>query len=175
MPTFPIGGSDTMDGEMLFGASSFLLLSRIVARTSTAAADIFARRNLWLALFGLLHGIFIWSGDILLTYGLCGLLFLYPARLAKPRSLLVVGLFLWLLGGTLGVTNFMHVAKTIQTESLARVGAAVVKAGGHPTQEQEAALSTVSGQRSRDQSRAEAEVHDGQGTYLKNLPDEASG
>lgn len=160
---------------MLFGASSFLLLSRIVERTTTGAADIFTRRNLWLALFGLVHGIFIWGGDILLSYGVCGLLFLYPARLARPRVLLAVGLSIWLIGGTIGVDNFMHIGRTIQTETLAKAGAATVKSGGHPTPEQETAMSVVSSQSSRDQASAESELNESSKSYLEQRPDEASG
>jgi uncharacterized protein len=54
-------------------------------------ADIYLRRNLWLCVFGLLHGIFIWDVDILLTYGLAGLLILYPCRKLGARTLLIFG------------------------------------------------------------------------------------
>src|SRR5258708_32686985 len=46
---------------------------------------------LWIWVFGLLHGIFIWAGDILLTYGLAGLLVLYPCRKLGARTLLIAG------------------------------------------------------------------------------------
>ena len=60
---------------LLFGASTVLLLQRIEQRAGAEkAADVFHRRNMWLIGFGLLHGLVIWNGDILLTYGVIALL-----------------------------------------------------------------------------------------------------
>ena len=47
-----------------------------------------ARRLAVLALFGALHAVLIWSGDILLTYALLGFVFLLFRRLS-PRTLLI--------------------------------------------------------------------------------------
>jgi uncharacterized protein len=49
------------------------------------------RRMAWLIFFGLLHGFLLWSGDILFTYGSCGLA-AYLFRKLRPSRLLVVGL-----------------------------------------------------------------------------------
>src|SRR5262245_42549868 len=46
--------------SMLFGAGVILLTSRLERRDPARSADIFARRNLWLTLFGVLHGYFVW-------------------------------------------------------------------------------------------------------------------
>ena len=63
----------------LFGAGCILLTQRVEGSArALETADIFLRRNLWLLLFGVLHGILIWEGDILIDYSVCGLLFLYP-------------------------------------------------------------------------------------------------
>jgi len=55
--------------SMLFGAGVILLTSRLEKRgEASRAADIFTRRNMWLTLFGVLHGYFLWVGDILWNY-----------------------------------------------------------------------------------------------------------
>src|SRR5438270_7677868 len=78
--------------SMLFGAGVVLLTSRMEQRgAADKAADIFCRRNLWLLLFGIIHGYFIWFGDILFIYGLTALIFLYPLRKLKPKTLLIAG------------------------------------------------------------------------------------
>jgi uncharacterized protein len=80
--------------SMLFGAGVILLTSRLEKRGESAgAADIFLRRNMWLTLFGVLHAYFIWFGDILYPYGITALLFLYPCRKLKARTLLIAGIF----------------------------------------------------------------------------------
>lgn len=75
--------------SMLFGAGAVLL----TARAGPEAADIAARRNLWLVLFGLLHAYLLWHGDILFWYGLAGLA-LYPFRRVRAGWLIVLGVLL---------------------------------------------------------------------------------
>ncbi len=79
--------------SMLFGAGVILLTERALARgAGIRAADIYTRRNMWLVVFGILHGYLIWSGDILFYYGLAALLFLFPFRNVRVRRLIwVVG------------------------------------------------------------------------------------
>lgn len=85
----------TMRGmfSLLFGAGAVLLLSRMEARgLGLMAADIYYRRNLWLILFGFVHGyLMLWFGDILWMYGIVGL-FLFPLRHLRPASLFALGL-----------------------------------------------------------------------------------
>lgn len=91
--------------SMLFGAGILLMTSRIEASGRRAGA-IHYRRMGWLILFGCLHGYLLWSGDILVTYGLCGLL-VYLSRKWKPRTLLVVGLFIVLVPIGLWVSSYL--------------------------------------------------------------------
>jgi uncharacterized protein len=84
--------------SMLFGAGVILLTERAERRGSRNVADIFCRRNMWLVLFGVLHFYFIWLGDILFAYGLTALLFLYPCRNLRFRSLLIAGAAVLLIG-----------------------------------------------------------------------------
>src|ERR1700733_13677709 len=76
--------------SMLFGAGILLMTSRIEA-TGKPSAALHCRRMGWLILFGLAHAYLLWSGDILVAYGMCGLA-VYPCRKLRPRTLLVLGL-----------------------------------------------------------------------------------
>ena len=76
--------------SMLFGAGILLMTSRIEA-TGKPSAALHYRRMGWLILFGLAHAYLLWSGDILVAYGMCGLL-VYLCRKLRPRTLLVLGL-----------------------------------------------------------------------------------
>jgi len=92
----------TMRGlfSILFGAGTILLINRLEkTRGHIDAADIYFRRILWLLLFGCINAfIFLWPGDILYSYALCGL-FLFPFRKLSPRALWI-GVFLMLAFGT---------------------------------------------------------------------------
>jgi uncharacterized protein len=76
--------------SLLFGAGIILLTDRIENRLGQgAAADIYLRRNMWLVLFGVFHAYLLYHGDILYFYGLTALLFLYPCRNLRSRTLIV--------------------------------------------------------------------------------------
>ena len=53
-------------------------------------------------MFGLLHAYFLWFGDILVHYGICGLL-LYPFRQCPPRRLILIGTVILLVPILAGV------------------------------------------------------------------------
>jgi uncharacterized protein len=76
--------------SMLFGAGIVLMTSHVEA-AGRRPAPLHYRRMGWLILFGLLHGFLLWRGDILFTYGACGLV-AYLFRKLRPRRLLVAGL-----------------------------------------------------------------------------------
>lgn len=71
--------------SMLFGAGLWLQFCK--ADNDDTAHHTAKKRLHWLMIFGLVHGVFIFSGDILLTYGLCGLLAYKYCALA-PKTLL---------------------------------------------------------------------------------------
>src|ERR1700721_4876998 len=75
--------------SMLFGAGILLMTGHVEA-TGKPSAALHYRRMGWLILFGLAHAYLLWSGDILFTYGMCGLL-VYLCRRFRPRTLLVLG------------------------------------------------------------------------------------
>jgi len=77
---------------MLFGAGILLMTGRAEASGRSPAA-LHYRRMGWLILFGLLHAHLLWNGDILYSYGVCGLL-IYLFRKRSPATLLIVGLLI---------------------------------------------------------------------------------
>ncbi|MCS7209489.1 MAG: DUF418 domain-containing protein [Fimbriimonadales bacterium] len=77
----------------LFGLGFALQIGRLRAR-GTPATKIMLRRLLVLLLIGALHGLFLWTGDVLLLYALCGMLLLLLDRLSASVVLyLVLGLW----------------------------------------------------------------------------------
>lgn len=82
----------TMRGlfSILFGAGTILLINRLEkSRGHLDAADIYYRRILWLLVFGVINAyVFLWPGDILYAYALCGLV-LFPFRNLAPKKLLI--------------------------------------------------------------------------------------
>ena len=79
---------------MLFGASMLLFVDR-AEEAGQDGERLQLRRLGWLALFGYLHFLLLWWGDILFLYALAGAVAL-AFRNAPPRPLLVgaLGLFL---------------------------------------------------------------------------------
>lgn len=88
---------------MLFGAG-ILLMRRNVERSGGPAAKLHYRRMGWLIVFGLLHAHLLWSGDILYTYGVCGLI-AYRFCNAPPRRLAAVGLLFIAVGSTIMIAT----------------------------------------------------------------------
>ena len=80
---------------MLVGGGIVLMSTRAVGRTGKSAGMHY-RSMLWMALFGAIHGLCIWMGDILLFYSICGLIvFLFRRR--RPWLLCTVGIVLYLI------------------------------------------------------------------------------
>ena len=59
--------------SILFGVGLYIQFQRF-SNKGLAAYSLLSSRLKWLIVFGLLHGIIIWPGDILLTYGISGFL-----------------------------------------------------------------------------------------------------
>ena len=108
--------------SMLFGAGVILLTGRAERRGSKDVADIYTRRNMLLMLLGILHGCLLWDGDILFDYGLQALLFLYPLRRLKAKTLLWTGTVLSLFVAPLGVILLFGAAQDL---NLSREAAAI--------------------------------------------------
>jgi uncharacterized protein len=128
--------------SVLFGAGIILFIEHAVARRdSVEVGDLFVRRMLWLMLFGILHAWFIWYGDILYPYAICGLL-IFPLRKLSPRVLFVTAAasLLLLTGGLLGDAFNKRSQKTEGTAALAAEAA-----GRTLTEEEKEARETWTG------------------------------
>ncbi|WP_430811403.1 MULTISPECIES: DUF418 domain-containing protein [unclassified Carboxylicivirga] len=81
--------------SLLFGAGIILMYERR-KQEGKAPGLLQYYRLFWLFIFGMLHAYLIWYGDILVTYSLCGA-FVYLFRKMKPRGLLILASFLFIL------------------------------------------------------------------------------
>jgi uncharacterized protein len=112
----------TMRGlfSILFGAGTILLLSRLVKKMhGLEPADIYYRRLLWLLVFGLINAfIFLWPGDILYPYALCGLL-LFPFRNLSPKKLLWIAFAILAIGTYRENSDLFKYKKTISQGQVA--------------------------------------------------------
>lgn len=75
--------------SMLFGAGIVLMAERLEAKGRKPAA-VHYRRTLILLLFGIAHAWLIWTGDILYSYAMCGLL-VYLFRKKQAKTLIILG------------------------------------------------------------------------------------
>ncbi|MCB2230270.1 DUF418 domain-containing protein [bacterium] len=82
--------------SMLFGAGIILLTERAESR-GVSVRPAFFRRQWWLLLFGALHAYFVWFGDILFPYAICGMI-VYLFRRKSARFLVIFGLIVTLFG-----------------------------------------------------------------------------
>jgi len=124
--------------SMLFGAGFLVLASRAEARGPEARAnlaDIYYRRTWWLLLLGLLHAFFLWSGDILFPYAICGLL-LYILRHLSPRALILTGVLLLVPGPFVG---YYEARETQEIRQKGEAALTAEKSGKKLTKEQEEA------------------------------------
>lgn len=84
--------------QMLFGAGMLLLTAKGSRPDGpVAVADDYFRRNLWLLAIGLVHVFVVrWAFDVVHVYAIAAL-FLFPFRLLKPGTALLLGLSFALL------------------------------------------------------------------------------
>jgi len=78
--------------SVLFGIGFYIFLERLDNKgLGLKAADIFARRLLWLFVIGVIHAYLIWDGDILYHYAICGfVLFAFRSFSIKQLALLLL-------------------------------------------------------------------------------------
>lgn len=95
---------------MLYGAGIIMMMDRAETR-GAAFAPVLFRRSAWLIVIGLLHGYFIWFGDILFHYALMGMV-VFLARNATPRTLITIACVL------LPVTLLINFGSSFYVEEL---------------------------------------------------------
>ncbi len=85
--------------SLLFGASLFLVGGE---RRDAERGRVLHRRLGWMFLFGIIHGMAIWYGDILLVYSIAGAIVMF-ARSWKPRTLMITGVSIYALLHGIGI------------------------------------------------------------------------
>lgn len=88
----------------LFGYGAVILANRLQIK-ELSFPKYFSRRLAVLLVFGCLHAFLVWHGDILITYSLCGFLFLLFHKLTG-KTLLIVGSLLYVIPFTLFSLGF---------------------------------------------------------------------
>lgn len=74
--------------SFLFGLGFYIFLSR--AQNKVQSTNIlFLRRMGMLLIFGILHGVFLWYGDILWTYAVTGIFLLFFYKLSPKLNLII--------------------------------------------------------------------------------------
>ena len=102
--------------SMLFGAGIVLMSERTVAQGRRPAPAHYRRMAVLLAI-GLAHGYFLWYGDVLMLYAVCGML-IYWARKWWPTALFGVGI-LCVLAGAAVLVNLQLSLKDFSPEDMA--------------------------------------------------------
>ena len=96
--------------SVVFGAGIFLMAQRLEERTAHPERAYY-RRMAGLLLIGAVHAYLFWSGDILVSYAICGAC-VYPLRRLRPRTFLLVAGGLLLAGSALEVVAPYYLAPT---------------------------------------------------------------
>jgi len=161
--------------SILYGAGIVLITSRLESRgLSGKAADIFCRRNQWLLLFGVIHGTLIWQGDILSQYALIALLVAFPFRNLSAPRLIVIGLLVGVIGGTVGVVRVVDIPQVLKAERLRDEGAAALAVGRAPSPEQRAAIEAETKANAAAPANLQRSIAQGRRPYLQSLSSQAS-
>jgi uncharacterized protein len=92
--------------SMLFGAGVLLYANKRTESGQPPRA-LWFRRMFVLLVIGLVHAYFIWAGDILVPYALCGLLLLWWMRTRTARTLLVAAVAMLAIGAAMAVGHWL--------------------------------------------------------------------
>ena len=85
----------------LFGYS-MIFLQKKLERNEKKVKRHFVRRFILLIIIGILHATFVWEGDILLSYGIMGILMLIFLN-RKKKTILVWAILLTVITSLLGI------------------------------------------------------------------------
>lgn len=115
----------TMRGlfTLLFGAGALLFLQRIAERAGHGRATrLYYRRTFWLLAFGLVNAyVLLWEGDILVFYGIVGLILFFFRKLPASKLIAVaaIAVALQISLALVEFGNYVTVRANAQTAQLA--------------------------------------------------------
>lgn len=92
--------------SMLFGAGVLLYANKRTEAGQPPRALWFRRMFVLLAI-GIVHAYFIWAGDILVPYALCGILLIWWMRNRSARTLLVAAAVMLTIGAAMAVGHWL--------------------------------------------------------------------
>ena len=93
--------------SMLFGAGVLLYANNKRTESGQPPHALWFRRMFVLLAIGLLHAYFIWAGDILVPYALCGILLLWWMRNRTARTLLIAAVAMLAIGAGMAVFHWV--------------------------------------------------------------------
>lgn len=115
---------------LMFGVGVAILYER--AQWKGYQTDVFLKsRFFWLLMFGFIHAIFIFGGDILTLYSICGFILINQLNKSQP-ALLMRSLILLVVGSSIGlVFGFLDVFMTAPEDAITRNSAAFATKFGY--------------------------------------------
>ncbi|MEH6944166.1 DUF418 domain-containing protein [Bacillus sp. JJ722] len=88
----------------LFGYGAIILADRLSIK-ELSFPKYFSRRLVILLLFGCIHAFFLWHGDILITYAICGFFFILFWK-CKGKTLIITGVLIYSIVYSLIIVSF---------------------------------------------------------------------
>ncbi len=99
--------------SMLFGVGIVVFGERAIQKSQNAL-NLHQSRMQWLLMFGVVHAYFIWWGDILFSYAVCGLMFVGLLQYTSKRLLIIAIAYLGLGAALMVLTNYLLATFTPQ-------------------------------------------------------------
>jgi uncharacterized protein len=159
--------------SLLYGAGIAIMAASLDRSARPHAQDLFFRRNLWLVVFGVVHGfLLLWTGEILFFYGATAL-FVYGLRNETPRTLVALA-----VGGLLfnAAWNGLDTYNALQKHRAFTVADSVRVAGDSLTTEQKGDIEAWQGFVKKfkpDSAVLQKEIRAKQGSYWDVLKSQA--
>ncbi|MEW5925328.1 MAG: DUF418 domain-containing protein [Candidatus Zixiibacteriota bacterium] len=121
--------------SMLFGAGIVMMYDK-AERAGRKFKALHYRRMFWLLIIGMIHAYFIWHGDILVTYAICGMI-LFIFRRRSPRTLIILGLALFFFGILIQVAGGYNFSRLKESAAEAE---RILQEGGEISKSQEESM-----------------------------------
>jgi uncharacterized protein len=102
--------------SLLFGIGFTIQFARMEQRDPTHATRLHLRRLLVLAVFGIVHAVVFWTGDVLHVYALLGLVLVLGLRRVSDRGIVALIIACLIYPALSGVLRVMIITKDIVAE-----------------------------------------------------------